>query len=121
MIADITDPAQRVRAVAQSIPEHMKRLADAYHVLHGALSTSQDKKVLAVLKEHYGQIEVFFRKLVTDGQKAGVFRSDLDPRSAAWQMILSGIGYAMIALNLGQVDRPITDQVIESIVRGWSK
>jgi hypothetical protein len=50
-----------------------------------------------------------------------VFRGDLDPRSAAWQMILSGIGYAMIALNLGQMDRPITDQVIESIVRGWSK
>ncbi len=120
-IANISDPAQRVRAVAQSIPDHMKRLSDAYHVLHGALSTSQDKKVLSVLKEHYGQIEAFFRKLVTDGQKAGVFRGDLDPRSAAWQMILSGIGYAMIALNLGQMDRPITDQVIESIVRGWTK
>jgi hypothetical protein len=34
-------------------------------------------------------------------------------------MILSGIGYAMITLNLGEVERPVVDQVIESTVRGW--
>jgi len=118
-IAVIADPAKRIRAVAEAVPEHIKRLADAYHVLHGALATSQDKKVHAVLREHYAQIEAFFRKVVLDGQKSGVFRADLDPRSAAWQMILSGIGYAMITLNLGEVERPVVDQVIESIVRGW--
>jgi len=25
----------------------------------------------------------------------------------------------MITLNLGEVERPVVDQVIESIVRGW--
>ena len=120
-IAVTTDPVKRIRAVAQAVPEHIKRLADAYHVLHGALSTSQDKKVHAVLREHYQQIEAFFRRVVIEGQKAGVFRADLDARSAAWQMILSGIGYGMIALNLGEVERPLVDQVIESTVRGWLK
>jgi AcrR family transcriptional regulator len=118
-IASIADPVKRIKAVAQAVPEHIRRLSDAYHVLHGALSTSQDKKVHAVLREHYAQIEDFFRKVVLDGQKAGVFRADLDARSAAWQMILSGIGYAMITLNLGEVERPVVDQVIESTVRGW--
>ena len=33
----------------------MEKLADAYHVLHGALATSRDKKVLAVMREHYAQ------------------------------------------------------------------
>ena len=118
-IASITDPVKRIKAVAQAVPEHIRRLSDAYHVLHGALSTSQDKKVHAVLREHYAQIVDFFRKVVLEGQKAGVFRTDLDARSAAWQMILTGIGYAMITLNLGEVERPVVDQVIESTVRGW--
>jgi AcrR family transcriptional regulator len=118
-IAATADPVKRIRFVAEAVPAHIKRLADAYHVLHGALATSQDKKVHAVLREHYLEIEAFFRKVVLDGQKAGVFRTDLDARSAAWQMILSGIGYAMITLNLGEVERPVVDQVIESIVRGW--
>src|SRR5262245_57719729 len=49
--ANITDPAEKLRAVAAAIPDHMKRLADYYHVLHGALGTSRDKKVLAVMRE----------------------------------------------------------------------
>jgi AcrR family transcriptional regulator len=120
-IASVADPAKRIRAVAETVPEHIKRLSDAYHVLHGALSTSRDKKVHGVLREHYAKIEAFFRKVVAEGQKTGVFRTDLDARSAAWQMILSGIGYAMITLNLDEVERPVVDQVIESIVRGWLK
>jgi TetR/AcrR family transcriptional regulator, cholesterol catabolism regulator len=121
LIADIADPAERIRVIAQAVPGHIKRLADAYHVLHGALSTSRDKKVHAVLREHYDQIEVFFRKVIVDGHKTGVFRTDLDPKSGAWQLILSGIGYAMVTLNLDEVEQPVVDQVIESIVRGWAK
>src|SRR5262245_23803936 len=33
---NITDPAEKLRAVSAAIPDHMKRLADYYHVLHGA-------------------------------------------------------------------------------------
>jgi len=121
LISDVGDPAERIKAVAQAVPAHIKRLSDAYHVLHGALSTSQDKKVHGVLREHYDQIEEFFCKVVVDGHKMGVFRPDLDPKSAAWQLILSGIGYAMITLNLDEVERPVVDHVIESIVRGWVK
>jgi AcrR family transcriptional regulator len=121
LIVDIVDPAERIRAIAQAVPAHIKRLGDAYHVLHGALSTSRDKKVHAVLREHYDQIEVFFRKVIVDGHKTGVFRTDLDAKSGAWQLILSGIGYAMVTLNLDEVEQPVVDQVIESIVRGWAK
>src|SRR6476619_267662 len=49
IIADSDDPAERVRLVAAAMPDHMKRLEDQYHVLHGALATSRDKKVLGVV------------------------------------------------------------------------
>src|SRR5690348_6702343 len=68
LIADVSDPADKIRRVCDAIPDHIKRYGDMYHVLHGALSISRDKKVLAVMREHYRQIEEFFAKLISDGQ-----------------------------------------------------
>jgi AcrR family transcriptional regulator len=113
-----SDPAERIRIVAQSIPRHVRDLSDQYHVLHGALATSRDKKVLAVIREHYAAMEKFFCSVVRDGQSSGIFRSDLNPKSAAWQLLYSGIGFAMIVLNLGGGERGTIEDVIESILRG---
>jgi len=118
LIAGVDDPAEQIRRVAVELPQHMEKLADAYHVLHGALATSRDKKVLAVMREHYAQIEKFFGKIIGDGQKSGVFRKNVQPRGAAWQLIITGIGYGMIALNLTQLDHSLTEGAIESLIRG---
>src|SRR5450432_491436 len=118
LIADETDPAKKIRVAAAAMPEHFKRLSEYYHVLHGALATSRDKKVLAVMREHYQQIEDFFTRIVTDGQKTGVFNKNVAAKAAAWQLIFAGIGYAMITLNLGPADKELTHEVIDSIVRG---
>jgi hypothetical protein len=32
--------------------------------------------------------------------------------------MMTGIGYAMISLNLGMIDRAMVNQVIESMLRG---
>ena len=119
LVRGVDDPAEQFRRVAADLPQHMEKLADAYHVLHGALATSRDKKVLAVMKEHYVQIERFFVKMIQDGQKSGVFRKNLQPRAAAWQLIISGIGYGMIALNLALFERGVADNAIDAILRGW--
>jgi AcrR family transcriptional regulator len=119
LIRGVDDPSEQFRRIAADLPQHMEKLADAYHVLHGALATSRDKKVLAVMKEHYLQIEKFFVKVIGDGQKSGVFRRNMQPRAAAWTLIISGIGYGMIALNLTQFDRATADNAIEAILRGW--
>jgi AcrR family transcriptional regulator len=118
LIADETHPAEKIRVAAAAMPDHFKRLSEYYHVLHGALATSRDKKVLAVIREHYDQIEEFFSRIVIDGQKTGVFNKNVAPKAAAWQLIFAGIGYAMITLNLGPADKDLTHEVIESIVRG---
>lgn len=119
IVAHERDPIKRIKLICEAIPDHIRRNADAYHVLHGALSTSREKKVLAVIREHYVQIEKFFTQLIQDGQKAGAFRKGLDNKAAAWQLIFSGIGYAMISLNLGPLERDMTEQIIEAIVGGW--
>jgi AcrR family transcriptional regulator len=118
LIADEPDPAERIRRIAAEFPQHTRHLDDAYHVLHGALSTSRDKKVIAVMKEHYRQIEQFFTTLIEDGQASGAFRRDMNPRVPAWHLIMAGIGYAMIALNLSQFDEQLITEAIESILRG---
>ena len=118
LIAGVSDPAEKIRRVSQAIPDHIKKFGDSYHVLHGALSTSRDKKVLAVMKEHYRQIEDFFAKIVAEGQKSGTFNKSMPPAAAAWQFIMSGIGYAMISLNLGIIDRSMANHVIDAMMRG---
>ena len=120
IIGDVKDPAEQIRRIAEEFPDHIRHLADAYHVIHGALATSREKKVLAVMKEHYAQIEKFFVHIITLGQQQGVFRPQLDPRGPAWQLIMTGIGYAMIALNLQAPDQATIKNSIESILRGIS-
>ena len=120
VIGSIKDPAEQIRRIAQEFPRHISQLADAYHVIHGALATSRDRKVLAVMKEHYAQIEKFFSQIITAGQESGVFRPQLDPKGPAWQLIMTGIGYAMIALNLQPPEQGLIKNAIESILRGMS-
>lgn len=118
LITGVNDPSEKLRRVCQAIPDHIKKFGDSYHVLHGALSTSRDKKVLAVMKEHYRQIEEFFARVVTEGQKTGTFNKSMSPQAAAWQFCMSGIGYAMVSLNLGMIDRAVVNQVIDVTLRG---
>ena len=119
LIAGTADPAEAIRRIARQFPEHVAQLADAYHVIHGALSTSRDRQVLKVMHEHYVQIEEFFVGIITRGQKAGLVRRDLDPRLPAWQLIYLGIGIAMISLNLPSLyeGQPVAEGV-EMVVRG---
>lgn len=118
LIKGLTDPAECIRRIAVEFPRHVEKLADAYHVIHGALATSTDKKVLGVMREHYAQIEQFFVGVVSEGQKAKIFRKDLDPRVPAWQLINLGIGYAMISLNLSQFDDNLVKEAVDFILRG---
>jgi AcrR family transcriptional regulator len=108
----------KIRTIAREFPNHIRDNEDAYKVIHGALATSRDRKVRTVMKGHYVEIEAFFRKIVEDGQKAGEFKRDLNPKVPAWQLINTGIGYTMISLNLWQFERFSVAEAIEFILRG---
>lgn len=112
------DPVKRIRKVCTNLPEHIHRHGDAYHVLHGALTTSRDKKVVEVIKGHYAQMHGFFRDLIRQGQQAGAFDRRIDARRAAWHMVMTGVGYATLSLNLDVIDRATITETVEEIVRG---
>jgi len=116
LIEGTTDPAEQIRTIAREFPAQMRRLEDAYHVLHGALAISNDRKVLACLREHYIGIHAFFVTIIRDGQASGQFRADLDPNVTAWHFIYTGIGYAMTSLNLPPFDGADIEALIESIL-----
>ena len=118
LIAGVSSPVEQIRVIAREFPQHLKRLGDAYHVIHGALASSRDRKVVSVMKEHYSQIESFFAEIISRGQKTGVFRSELNPKVPAWQLIHLGIGFAMISQNLSQFDHFPIQEAIEQMVRG---
>jgi AcrR family transcriptional regulator len=118
LIGPTSTAVEKIRKIAHEFPNHIRENEDAYHVIHGALSTSRDRKVLAVMKEHYAGIEKFFCKIVQDGQKEGEFQKGLDPKLPAWQLIHMGIGYAMIALNLQQFDHFSVEDAVELLLRG---
>jgi AcrR family transcriptional regulator len=118
MIAGIDSPAEQLRAIGQEFPAHISQLADEYHVIHGALGGIRDRKVLGVLRQHYLMTESFFTQIIARGQQAGLFRRDLDAQTAAWQLIVTGIGYAMVRLNLSPLDKRLSGDVLDSILRG---
>ena len=92
-------PAEQLREIARQFPGHLKRSADAYRVIHNALTTSRDRRVQAVLREHYRRLEAFFIDIVQAGIDAGDFRP-LNPKTPAWHLINTGLGYAVVLLNL---------------------
>jgi AcrR family transcriptional regulator len=118
LIAKAHTSTDKIRTIAREFPNHLRDNEDAYNVIHGALATSRDPKVRAVMKKHYLEIEEFFRKIVEDGQKAGEFRRDLDSKTPTWQLINTGIGYSMITLNLRHFERFSVEEAIEFILRG---
>lgn len=116
---DVADPAEKVKAIAHAFPRHIEQLEDAYHVMHGALASSRDKQVRSVMRDHYERVSRFFQKILTDGQRSGVFRRDLDVSIASWQLIYMGIGYAMVILNLPDAPNYAVETAVETLLGGF--
>jgi AcrR family transcriptional regulator len=117
LLGEIDDPAEQLREIARQFPSHLKELADAYRVIHNALTTSRDRKVLAVLREHYKQIEQFFSAIIATGIKRGAFRQ-MEPKTPCWHLINTGLGYALVTLNLSPFEMFDVVEAIEYILRG---
>jgi AcrR family transcriptional regulator len=117
LIGSIDDPAEQLRELARQFPSHLKKRADAYRVIHNALTTSRDRKVLSVLREHYTQIESVIAKIISSGIKSGVFRT-MELKTPCWNLINTGLGFALVTLNLSPMETFDVEEAIEFILRG---
>jgi AcrR family transcriptional regulator len=115
----IDDPAEQLREIARQFPGHLKEMGDAYRVIHNALTTSRDRKVLAVLREHYHQMEAFFCTVIENGIERGIFRKQT-AKTACWNLINTGLGYAMVTLNLSPFETFDVEDAIEFVLRALS-
>lgn len=117
LIVKIDDPAEQLREIARQFASHLKERSDAYRVIHNALTTSRDRKVIAVLREHYKQIEAFFTKIITTGIERGVFRK-MRAKTPCWLLINTGLGFALVTLNLAPFETFDVEEAIEYILSG---
>ena len=70
----------KIRTIARQFPNHLRANEDAYHVIHGALATSRDRKVLSVMKQHYSEIERFSVRSSPMAKRPANFARALIPR-----------------------------------------
>lgn len=100
LMANITDPAHALYAISVEWPSHLQQTRDEHAVIHNAMVTSKDPEVLAVLRQHFREMEAFFTELVRRGQELGTFKVQ-DIKTAVWWLMSYGIGYTFMLVSLG--------------------
>lgn len=117
-IGDEQDPARCLQLLGLSFPDQLKKLEQANHVLNGALATSRDRTVQAVMREYFRTLVGYLSQIIKSGQDAGTFRSDLNPVALAWQFAYLGLGYEMITLNIGETEAAGVEESVDFLLRG---
>lgn len=102
-MAGISDPATAFRKISSEWPLHMRACSLQYQVIHNALVSSRDPEVRALIREHYAQMEAFLAGIIAQGQRNGVFRDNLDIKTAALWILHGGVGFTLMGLTLGEM------------------
>lgn len=94
--AALHDPLLRLQTIVQlylgSATEHVLET----RLMHRTLIECDDPDIAASLRAFYLGCEDFLARILRDGQAAGVFRPDLDPRVVAWELIRTGLGFTLM-------------------------
>jgi AcrR family transcriptional regulator len=93
--ANLTDPLAKLHAIADMYLGTTREHAVEFRIMHRTLMETDDEEVLASLRSFYLDSEGLLAQVITEGQQAGVFRRELDPRVGAWELIRSALGYTL--------------------------
>src|SRR4051794_15062920 len=85
--AGITEPMKKLHAIVDLYLGSTREHALEYRIMHRTLIETDDEEIGACLRTFYLDSERLLAYVITEGQKAGVFRTDLDPRVGAWELI----------------------------------
>jgi AcrR family transcriptional regulator len=99
-IAGQTDALGKLHAIADMYLGTTREHALEFRILHRTLFDTDDEEIGAFLRSFYLDSEILFAQIITEGQQAGVFRRNLDPRVGAWELIRTALGYTL-TLPLG--------------------
>ena len=105
--ANLTDPLAKLHAIADMYLGTTREHAVEFRIMHRTLMETDDDEVLAFLRTFYLDSESLLAQVITEGQQAGVFRRELDPRIGAWELIRSALGYTLtLPLGISLYDEP---------------
>jgi AcrR family transcriptional regulator len=98
--AGLTDPMAKLHAITDMYLGTTREHALEFRVMHRSLFDTDDQEIAAFLRSFYLDNEALLAQIITEGQQAGVFRRNLDPRVGAWELIRTALGYTL-TLPLG--------------------
>ena len=98
--AGVTNPLEKLHAVVDIYVGSTREQALEFRIMHRTLVETDDAEIAACLRAFYLDSEKFLAQIVREGQEAGLFRRELDPRIAAWELIRTALGYTL-TLPLG--------------------
>jgi AcrR family transcriptional regulator len=103
----LTDPLAKLHAIADMYLGTTREHAVEFRIMHRTLLETDDEEVLAFLRSFYLDSEALLAQVITEGQQAGVFRRELEPRIGAWELIRSALGYTLtLPLGIPLYDEP---------------
>ena len=94
-MAQHPDPQAKLQAIARIYLGSIRDHPLEFSALHHSLLETKDAETAAFLRAFYLDCETTLAQVIVDGQQAGVFRPDLDPRVGAWELIRSGLAYTL--------------------------
>lgn len=98
--AKIGAPLKRLHAIVDLYLGSTRAHALEFRIMHRTLVETDDEEIAVCLRTFYLDSEKMLAQVIREGQQAGVFRSDLDPRIGAWELIRTALGYTL-TLPLG--------------------
>jgi AcrR family transcriptional regulator len=105
--ANLGDPLAKLHSIADMYLGTTREHAVEFRIMHRTLLETDDEEVLAFLRSFYLDSEALLAQVITEGQQAGVFRRELDPRIGAWELIRSALGYTLtLTLGIPLYDEP---------------
>src|ERR1019366_8842573 len=95
--AKIDDPLARLHAIVDLYLGSTREHALDFNIMHRTLVETDDTDIAACLRTFYLASEKMLAEVIREGQSAGVFRKELDPRVGAWELIRTALGYTLTA------------------------
>ena len=98
--AGVTNPLEKLHAVVDLYMGSTREHVVEFRIMHRTLLETDDDEIAACLRAFYLDSEKFLAQILREGQVAGLFRKEFDPRVGAWELIRTALGYTL-TLPLG--------------------
>lgn len=118
-VEGVVDPLDKLQAVVHSYLGSTREHAIELRIMHRTLLESEDPDIAQALRAFYLDSETMLAHILKQGQEAGVFRADFDPRIGAWEFIRTAMGYSMTrSLNIPVYGEPdFLPRAVEMLLR----